>query len=124
MIYLAVALAGALGAVCRFLMDTLVRSQNESYFPWGTFVVNISGSFALGIIAALALRFDIPEVFTIAASTGFLGAYTTFSGWMVQTIELIESGAWNYALHNVFSSVVLGILAAAGGFALIAWATS
>lgn len=118
MIYVFVALAGSLGAVSRFLMDTFVRSQSESYFPWGTLVVNLTGSFALGIVTALALNYDISEILVVTVSTGFLGAYTTFSGWMVQSVELIESGAWEYAVHNLFSSVISGVLAAAGGFTI------
>lgn len=117
MIYFAVAIAGSLGAVSRFLLDTFVRSRHSGYFPWGTFAVNVSGSFLLGFVTALALHLELPEILVITMGTGFLGAYTTFSGWMVQTMELIESGLWGLAVQNIFSSVICGILAAAGGFA-------
>ncbi|MEX0779754.1 MAG: CrcB family protein [Balneolales bacterium] len=123
MIYLVVAIAGALGAVSRFLMDTFIRSLNDSYFPWGTFFVNTSGSFALGMTTALAVHYDFSEIVVIAVSAGFLGAYTTFSGWMVQTLELIESHAWSYAIHNIFSSVIIGTLAAIAGYAVVIFAT-
>ncbi|MEX0928347.1 MAG: fluoride efflux transporter CrcB [Balneolales bacterium] len=121
MIFLAVAVSGALGAICRFWMDSLIRKLKKGYFPWGTLTVNVSGSFALGVVVALAMTHEGAGLLTVAVSTGFLGAYTTFSGWMVQTMELIGAGAWEGAIHNIFASVICGILAAALGFSVTDW---
>ncbi|MEX0685795.1 MAG: CrcB family protein [Balneolales bacterium] len=121
MIYLAVALAGGMGAISRFLMDTWVRSLLKSEFPWGIFVVNISGSLALGIVAGMASVSGMSEVLIIALTTGFLGAYTTFSGWMVQSLQLMEAKAWVYAMFNIFASIISGILATAAGLYAVFW---
>ena len=89
---LAIAAAGALGATSRHLLESFVNRHWGDAFPWGTFVVNVSGSFALGaLVGVFAHRLGVPLWLQAAATVGFLGAYTTFSTWMVDTDRLISA---------------------------------
>jgi len=108
-------LAGALGAVARYLVDFLVTARTKGPFPWGILSVNLTGSFALGLLVG-----SLPEPYTVLLGTGFLGAYTTFSTWMVDTVRLLEGGAWRAAGFNALGSLALGFLAAAAGLWLAA----
>ena len=113
-----VALAGALGALGRYGVHGLVESRTASRFPYGTVVVNISGSFALGVVVGLLTYQGLdPDVRTVVG-TGFIGAYTTFSSFSYDTLGLFESGATRDALANALGSVVVGLVAATAGFAL------
>jgi CrcB protein len=102
-----VALAGALGALARYGVDGLVGRDQEGGFPWGTFTVNVSGSFLLGLLlAALA-----PGWLRSSATIGFLGAYTTFSTFTFQSYRLLDQGALGLALVNLLGSCAVGLLA-------------
>jgi CrcB protein len=115
-----VALAGALGAVARYLVHTLVQSRVAAVFPVGTVVVNITGSFVLGLIAGLVIYQGMdPHVRTIVG-TGFLGGYTTFSSYSYDTIGLLEDLAPRAALVNAVGSVAAGLAAATLGLILAA----
>ena len=106
-----VGVAGFFGSIARYLVSGAVSRVNES-FPWGTFVVNISGSFALGfLVAALAHRFVVHPDLRIAITVGFLGAYTTFSTLTLETFEFAETQAWGWAAINVVASLVAGLAA-------------
>lgn len=119
MIVLGVAAAGALGAPARYLVESWVRRVRPSVFPLGTFFVNVSGSFALGIVVGLALAHGLdPDVRTIAG-TGFLGAYTTFSTYAYETVREAESGARGVAITSALGSVGAAALASALGLALV-----
>lgn len=107
-----VAFFGGLGAVARLLGEHGVRRQLTLTFPVGTTVVNITGAFALGLLTALGLGHTI----TALLGTGFLGAYTTFSGWMLETRAEAESRRFGAAAANIGVSVVLGLAAAAAGY--------
>jgi CrcB protein len=109
-----VALAGALGAVCRFLVDAVVVRRAGP--PWGTAMVNVLGSFGAGLVAGLLSRGRAPDLQLVLA-TGFLGAFTTFSTWMVQTVGLLEAGRHLRAATSL-GSVLAGVLAALGGLLL------
>ncbi len=114
--YLAVAAFGALGAVARYAVDGAVSRATAGQFPWGTLVVNIAGSFALGALVELTTnRMVLPAEWRIALGIGFLGAFTTFSTFTYETFRMLESGAVGEALLNVALSLVLGLLAAALG---------
>jgi fluoride exporter len=102
---LGVALLGGLGAVARFLLDGAV---SVSSFPLGTLAVNLSGAFLLGVLVGATADEDALRL----AGTGFLGAYTTFSTWMLETHRLGEDGRSRSALANVGVSLVLGVLCA------------
>lgn len=113
-----VALAGALGAIARFTVHTLVQSRVAGVFPFGTIVVNLSGSFVLGVIAGLAIYHGLDPDVRVVVGTGFVGAYTTFSSFSYETLGLLEDGAPRAALVNAFGSIAAGLLAATAGLAL------
>ena len=107
-----VALGGAAGAVARYAVDAWVSEWTGGEFPWGTFAVNVSGSFLLGLLFALAVERDILPAGTRApVMIGFIGAYTTFSTLMLESWRLWEDGAMPLALANLAGSSVLGIVA-------------
>jgi CrcB protein len=112
--------AGAIGAPARYLLDGLVQDRTEGVFPWGTFVINVSGSFALGLITGAALYHAFPNTPKVWLGTGFCGAYTTFSTFTFETIRLLEEGAVADAFRNALASLLLGALAAAAGLAIAA----
>ncbi len=87
--------------------------------PWGTVVVSISGSFALGLLFALSVdRGILPAEIRGPVLIGFIGAYTTFSTYMLESWQLIGSGAYGLALVNIFGSVFLGLVAVGAGMVL------
>ena len=119
MIVLGLAVAGAVGAVSRFLLDRHVQRVGGRW-PRGTFVVNISGSFVLGLVTGAALYHGLPNTPRVLLGTGFCGAYTTFSTYTYESVRLLEQGDAGIALVNVFGSLVAGTMAAAWGLAISA----
>ena len=111
---IAIAIAGALGALARYGVGGWIsrRSQKLS-FPWETFVVNISGAFALGLIFTAATEHwsIAPWLSASALTIGFLGAYTTFSTLMFETYRLGEDRAHALAALNILGSCVAGLVA-------------
>ena len=108
---LAVALAGALGALARWGVGAWFGHRFPS-FPWGTMVINVSGSFILGVLFAVLVERNIgTPMLRVALMTGLLGAYTTFSTFSLETFRLFEDGATGSAIANIGFSVVLGLLA-------------
>ena len=118
--WLAFLIAAGIGAPARYLIDGLVQDHTEGVFPWGTFVVNVSGCLVLGTIAGLGLYHDLDTTTRTVLGTGGMGAYTTFSTFTFETVRLAEEGAMNEALRNVAASFVVGLAAAAAGLALTA----
>jgi fluoride exporter len=118
MTYLGVALAGAVGAVVRFLVDRAVQRRLDAVFPVGTMVVNVSGAFLAGVIGGLFLYRGLAMTPAVVIGIGFLGAYTTLSTFDLETLRLFESGSVVLGLANVVTSVVGGLAAAAAGVAL------
>ncbi|WP_067186666.1 fluoride efflux transporter CrcB [Microtetraspora niveoalba] len=114
MTLLLVFLGGAVGAPARYLMDRMVQRWHDTVFPWGTFAVNVVGSFVLGLLTGLQPG---PLVATLAG-TGFCGALTTFSTFGFETVRLLEEGSYAEAGLNAVGSLLLGVLAATGGYAL------
>ncbi|MET0920358.1 MAG: fluoride efflux transporter CrcB [Acidimicrobiia bacterium] len=113
-----VAVAGGLGALARFAVHGVVQSRATGLFPYGTVVVNISGSLALGFLTGLVLyQGASPDARTVIG-TGFLGAYTTFSSFAYENLGLLRDGAPRAAFVNAFGSVAVGLLAAAAGLGL------
>ena len=108
MIWIGVILAGGVGAVLRFLLDGTVARRAGKSFPFGTLAVNISGAALLGFLGALALDRHA----ALLAGTAFVGSYTTFSTWMLETQRLGEERQVRNAVANIVSSIVLGIGAA------------
>jgi CrcB protein len=113
-----VALAGALGALGRYGVHELVQSRTASRFPYGTIVVNLTGSFVLGLVAGLVTYQGLDADVRTVVGTGFIGAYTTFSSFSYDTVGLCEAGARPAAVVNALGSVALGLVAATAGFVL------
>ena len=105
---------GGLGAVARFMVDRAVSRRAKGFFPFGTLAVNISGAVLLGFLTGLVVSHEV----AMLAGTAFLGAYTTFSTWMLETQRLTEERQIWPAAANIVGSVVLGLAAAAGGHAV------
>lgn len=118
MAYLLVALFGAAGAVSRYALDGWVSDATRGQFPWGTLVVNLAGTFALGIVVAITTeRLVVGANWRIALGIGFLGSFTTFSTYAYETVRLAEDGAVTLALANAIGMVAVGLLAASLGLA-------
>ena len=116
---LVIAAAGALGAASRHLLESFVNRHWGDAFPWGTFVVNVSGSFVLGALVGLfAHKLGVPMWLRAAATVGFLGAFTTFSTFTYETVRLADDSAYALALLNVVGMTILGLAAAAAGLLL------
>lgn len=115
---LAVACGGLVGAPSRYLLDRAISSRIESDLPWGTFAINASGSFLLGLLSGLVLAHHLPPVAMALLGTGFCGAYTTFSTFSFETVSLLEDGRVLEAGLNVLASLVVGLAGAAAGVAL------
>ncbi len=111
LIWVAVALLGGIGSVLRFLLDRAVARRVARPFPLGTLAVNISGAALLAFLGGLALSKDA----ALLAGTAFVGAYTTFSTWMLETQRLGEERQIWAALGNILVSVTLGLAAVAFG---------
>jgi CrcB protein len=114
-----VGLGGFAGAVARYLADGAIAERSTGAFPWGTLVVNLSGSFVLGVLFAITTeRAILPAEIRGPVLIGFIGSYTTFSTYTLETWRLVESGALALALANLVGSVVLGIVAVVAGLAI------
>ena len=109
---LGIAVAGAFGALARFGLVGVVSRRAPGAFPWGTFVVNISGSFALGLLFVLLTeRFTVDPWLRSTLTIGFLGAFTTFSTLSFESYRLLEDGAVGLALANSLGSLAAGLVA-------------
>jgi len=119
MVLVFIAVGGAAGAVSRYLVQGWVEELTGGRFPWGTFVVNISGSFFLGVVFALAMDRAImsPEI-RVPLMIGFIGSYTTFSTLMLESWRLVEEGDMLFMFGNLIGSVVIGMLAVVAGLAV------
>ena len=111
--------AGALGTLSRYGLGGLTQRLSGAGFPYGTLVINTLGCFAIGLIMQIALSTDLmsPAV-RIAATIGFLGAFTTFSTFSYETVRFLEDGAWISAVLNIGSNVGIGLLATFSGMLL------
>jgi CrcB protein len=107
--------AGAVGALLRYEVELAVRRRTGGAFPFGTLLINVTGSFLLGVLAGLLVHRGVSSGVVTVAGTGLLGAYTTFSTFSVDTVGLVERGRGRAAAANLGASVVLGLGAAALG---------
>jgi len=114
-----IAVAGACGALARYGLEGVVSRRWPGAFPWGTFVVNISGAFTLGLVFTLATeRWGISPWLRSALTIGFLGAYTTFSTLALETYRLAEDRALALAAANMLGSCAAGLVAVYLGIVL------
>jgi CrcB protein len=109
---MAIAVAGAFGALARYGLDGFVSRRASTSFPWGTFVVNVSGSLVLGFLFVLLTERFRPDPWLRSALTiGLVGAYTTFSTLSLETYRLVEDRAYGFAAANAFGSLAAGLAA-------------
>jgi CrcB protein len=120
MAYLLVFLGGAVGAPLRYLVDRAVQARHDSVFPWGTFTVNVVGSFVLGAVTGATAVQGLPSDLTLLLGSGLCGGLTTFSTFGYETVRLVEDGSLAEAGLNVLGSLLTGLAAAAAGYALLA----
>lgn len=121
-ILLAVALGGALGSLLRYVVAGAVQSATWPGFPWGIFVVNITGGLAMGIIVELsALKLNLTPEMRAFLTVGILGGYTTFSTFSLDSALLIERGDYSSAALYIAGSALLSILALFAGLWLVRW---
>jgi CrcB protein len=119
--YFWVALGGALGSASRYWLSGVVAERHGESFPWGTLVVNASGSLAIGFLAALSAsegRLLPSPAFRQFFMAGVCGGYTTFSSFSLQTLNLLRDREWLYAGGNVLLSVALCLIAVWLGYLL------
>ena len=118
MIVVGVMVAGACGAVLRYLVDHVLQRRARAQFPLGILAINVTGSFVLGLLTGSALHHGVSPTWLTVAGTGLIGAYTTFSTFSFDTMALLERRQWGPAVANLTVSVGAGLAAAACGLAL------
>ncbi|MEO5366397.1 MAG: fluoride efflux transporter CrcB [Magnetococcus sp. WYHC-3] len=115
----AVALGGALGAVARYLVTGWVGAWLGRSFPWGTLTVNVTGSLLMGMLFHLLVeRWGPAPLWRMLLMVGVLGAFTTFSSFALETLQLLETGLTSSAALNILASVILCLLAVWAGVVL------
>jgi fluoride exporter len=111
---LLVIIGAAIGAPARYVTDRVVQGRHDSMFPWGTFVINVTGSALLGFLAALPGHAAAGTV----TGTAFCGAFTTYSTFSYETFRLAEDRAWLFAALNAAASIIAALGAAYFGMAV------
>jgi len=115
--YAMMVIGGALGAIARYQVASMIQTRMPVGFPYGTFVVNVSGCFVMGIVTVLLTdRLVVHPNWRFLIPIGFIGAYTTFSTFELETFLAVSEQAWSTAIANVVISVVAGFLALWAGF--------
>jgi CrcB protein len=125
MTWLLIGVMGALGALARYGVSGVVQKRWQTTFPIGTLVVNLTGAFGAGLLLGISTGRSVPDLVLIAAGVGFLGGYTTFSTWMVETVLAVESGGRSgtrRAAENLAIPLVVGVAVVWIGFVLGGWA--
>ena len=110
-----VGLAGALGALSRYLLGRFISERATTQFPLGTFIINISGAFVIGLLFALVTHKHMSPAVQLTLATGFLGGYTTFSTMSWEGVQLVRGGSTLVSFLYLGGSILLGLLAAALG---------
>lgn len=122
---LLVAAGGAVGTGCRYALSTFIYAHiDRPTFPWANLLVNVSGSFAIGVLAQVFdARLLVSPTARAMLLTGVLGGYTTFSSFAYETLALMRDGEYASALLNAGGNLVLGLLAVWLGMRLVQWLT-
>jgi fluoride exporter len=113
-----IALAGGVGAIARYVIDSSLRARWPVDFPIGTIAINVSGSLVLGILTGLVIAHGASTDLRTIAGVGFCGGYTTFSAASVETVRLAEQRRWAACLGYTGGSLLFAVLAAGAGLAL------
>ncbi len=112
-IYIAIALGGSLGAISRYWVSSTTYAWLGSNFPYGTLMVNVAGSLVMGFLTVLVVhRFDVSDELRLGLLVGFLGSFTTFSAFSMDTVHWIESGELIKAMVYVLTSVLFCVVGA------------
>lgn len=106
-----VALGGAIGAAARYLAGLWLAALLGAGFPWGTFFVNVTGSFLIGIVLVLVQAGTLPAEARLFLAVGILGGYTTFSSFSYETLQLLDGGDMMLVLLNTLGQLLTGLLA-------------
>lgn len=117
--YLWIALGGALGTVARYALAEYIVVRHASPFPWAVLLINATGSFLIGVLAACVgpgARWALPTDLRLGLMVGVCGGYTTFSSFSLQTFDLLRAGAVGLALANVLGSVFVCLVAVSLGY--------
>jgi CrcB protein len=115
MMVLAVAAGAGLGAIARYLVDITVQRRTAATWPAGTFVVNVTGSLALGILVGVGLRHGLGDPVRAVIGTGVIGGYTTFSTFAHDSVRLIDDRSTRHAAMHMATNLVAGLAAATVG---------
>lgn len=116
--FLAISLGAILGANARYLVGLYVAERLGTAFPYGTFIINVTGSLAIGFFLTLiSERLAVSQLWRLFFATGFLGAYTTFSAYTFEAADLMRGGAFGPALLYLVGSVVAGMIGVLAGIA-------
>ena len=124
MTWIVIGLFGAVGALARYGVSGIVQLLWRTTFPIGTLVVNLTGAFAAGLLLGLATGRDVPDMVVAAAGVGFLGGYSTFSTWMVETVLTAERGGrvgLRRAAENLAVPLIAGVAVVGIGFTIGQW---
>ena len=118
--YLLLALGGAIGSLCRFFISEFVYDYTGREFPYGILTVNVVGSFLMGVLATLIVnRFELGPAWRMGILVGFLGGFTTFSSFSLDTVQLLQGGHAVKAISYVLLSVILGVIATFLGILIV-----
>ncbi|MHB8319086.1 MAG: fluoride efflux transporter FluC [Acidimicrobiales bacterium] len=112
--------AGSVGAVTRYLLDGMIQDRTSKTFPYGILVINVVGSFILGAVTEMALKFGLPGSVSAVVGAGFCGALTTWSTASWETVRLAEEGFAAQALMAGVGGLVTSMIAAGVAMALVA----
>ncbi|WP_125611382.1 fluoride efflux transporter CrcB [Specibacter cremeus] len=115
-VFLALAAAGGVGAAARFMVDGVIRARFVTAYPWATTVINVTGSFLLGLLTALVTRSLVSSEWSLVLGTGFLGGYTTFSTASYETVRLVRERRYAAALGSGLGMLAGCVAAAALGY--------
>ena len=120
LVFVALAIAGGLGAAARFAVDGVIGTRVRTVFPWATFIINVSGSLILGLLTALAADTVVPTTLALVVGTGFLGGYTTSSTTSFETVRLLGEKRYVVSIANAVGTLIVTVTGAALGY----WAGS
>lgn len=113
-----IALAGSLGAMSRFVLDGHIKARYDHTFPWATFIINVTGSFILGVVTGILLKHHNFDDIEAIIGVGFCGGYTTFSTASFETVRLLERREYARAIANAVGGLIATIAAAAIGLVI------
>ncbi|HEU0164184.1 MAG TPA: fluoride efflux transporter CrcB [Thermomicrobiales bacterium] len=114
--YLWVGVGGFVGANLRYILGRIISDRWGSSFPYGTFVINVTGAFVIGILMVILTERTVADpLWRQLTVVGFLGGYTTFSSYTWEAVQLFDDGRWGPGLGYLIGSNLLGLLACAAG---------